>query len=303
MGLVSRFYASLFAVFLFVLVVKPDSVTSYGAQKAGHQPNLLQKRNNIIDATSEKNENNQNGSPKEVVEIASVDGNTAEIASSGSSSGDEDFDSSGILDVELASGSGDDSNNEIQKENAEIKLNGKRLHSISDAITKLLNSGRKRLEILKHGQYTDINKKSSGPVVHAYVSDNHYDGYEDTIPSKLYRKNVLHRRHDHPPYYYRRRRLPTNLDYSQMPYNNLFDEYPMDYNDDVAKLQAYKKPMYFYYPEMLAHRYDMIPQQYPEGLPENMNSEEMERAILSNYALQQEVAGKGRRKENFGVII
>lgn len=296
MSLVSIYYA-LLMFFLLLLVVKPDSVTSYGGRKTGQQKNLLRKRNNV-DVTSEKNENNQHGSSQEVVEVANGEGNTDKIASSGSSaSGDEDvFDGSGVLDVELASGSGDDSSDtETQKENAEIKLNGKRLHSISEAITKLLNSGRRRLDILKNGKYSDIKKKSSGPVVHAYVSDNHYDDYEDPVSSKLYRKNVLHHSKHHRPHYYRRRRLPSALDYAQMPYN-MFSEIPMDYNEDVPKLPAYKKPMYLYYPEMLPHRYDTIPQQYPEELTENVQPEAMERAILSNYALQQEFAGKKKEE-------
>ena len=294
MDLVSRFHALLFAIFLLLLIVKSHTVISYDGRETSQQSNVLRKRNNT-DATSDKNENNGLGRSQEVVDVANSEGNTGvEKESSGSSTGDEDFDSSGILDVELPSGSGDvSSDSKIKKQNAEIKLNGKRLHSISEAITKLLNSGRKRLDVLKNGKYSDIKKKSLGPVVHAYVSDNHYDdSYENPILSKLYRKNVVHhRKHHRRPFYYSRRRPTSDLEFIGMPYN-LYNELPTNYNEEDGKFPAYKKPMYLYYPEMLPNRYDEMPQGYPGGLAEGMQPEEMENAILSNYALQQEFAGK-----------
>ena len=186
------------------------------------------------------------------------------------------FESSGILDVEFGSGLGDSSGSGAENEEAaEIRLNGKRLHSISEAITKLLNNGRERLENLKKGKYY-TTPKTTGPVVRAYVSDSSYEN------PKLYRKSSFFHHHRRP--YHLRHRLHL---LRQEPFD-IPDTYPMDGEDlgyDEDKEPSYRKPVYLYYPETM--RYDNA-----MSSPYSTYAENVEQNLLSNYALQQQLAGK-----------
>lgn len=196
---------------------------------------------------------------------------------------DNVFESSGELDVEFESGSGEGSSSGESDVGAQIKLNGKRLHSISEAITKLLNSGRQRLESLKRGSFPNTNK-ASGPVVRAYVSDSKYD-------TKLHHKHTKHRNRRHPYGYNRLRRLNGLLGEDPLinPYAKTIDQPALQYSTPTE----YRRPYYLYYPDTTPTRYDDIANPYQQQ--QQQYAENMRQNLLRNYALQQELAGKLNR--------
>lgn len=188
------------------------------------------------------------------------------------------FESSGELLVQIdESGSGDGASGSGESE-AQIKLNGRRLHSIQEAITKLLNSGRQRLENLKKGTFPSPYRRE-GPVVRAYVSDSAYD-------TPLHHKNHRHRR-GHPRFLFRGRQGLLDGRSSFI--------YPSNDNHEQLEYTApVKKPYYVLYPDQEPARFSNIPQ-YQETNPYQEQQQQydtnMEETILRNYALQQEIAG------------